>query len=164
MRIIIISFLLLSLMIGGCQTVDKQIDIAAEKAIIEKVIKNNIAWAVTKDTTLLYSTVAQDEDLFYFSPSDNGTISGFEAFKQLTEGFFMHPDFKGVDSNTREMVIHISQSGDAAWWHCRLDDFNEWKGQPANWEDYRWSGVLEKREGKWVIVQMHFSRATDKAE
>lgn len=25
----------------------------------------------------------------------------------------------------------------------------------------RWTGVLEKRDGKWLIVQMHFSFASD---
>ena len=55
-------------------------------------------------------------------------------------------------------------SGDVAWYHARLDDYNEWQGQPANWEDVRWTGVLEKRDGRWVIVQMHFSSPTDRAE
>ena len=29
----------------------------------------------------------------------------------------------------------------------------------ANWEDTRWTGVLEKRKlnGKWLIVRRHFS-------
>lgn len=40
-----------------------------------------------------------------------------------------------------------------------LDDINEWKGQPANWENTRWTGVLEKRDNNWIIVQMHFSFA-----
>jgi hypothetical protein len=30
------------------------------------------------------------------------------------------------------------------------------------WKDTRWTGVLEKRNGKWLIVQMHFSFASDK--
>jgi hypothetical protein len=25
----------------------------------------------------------------------------------------------------------------------------------------RWTGTLEKRDGKWVIVQMHFSFSTE---
>ena len=159
----IISMIVITLILwGGCQQMKPEINMEAEKAIIEKVIRNNIAWAVTKDTSLLYSTVAHDDDLFWFSPTDRGTIQGFDAFKNLTENFFMLDDFKGVSSEVRELVIHISQSGDAAWWHCRLDDYNEWKGQPANWEDARWTGVLEKQDGKWVIVQMHFSFATDK--
>jgi hypothetical protein len=46
-----------------------------------------------------------------------------------------------------------------AWFYCILDDINEWKGQPANWENTRWTGVLEKRDGRWVMAQQHFSFA-----
>jgi hypothetical protein len=49
-----------------------------------------------------------------------------------------------------------------AWFFCILDDINEWKGQPANWENTRWSGVLEKRSGRWVMAQQHFSFAAKK--
>jgi len=59
------------------------------------------------------------------------------------------------------MAIHISNSGDVAWYHCLLDDVGEWYGKEGGWYNCRWTGVLEKREGKWVIVQMHFSFGTD---
>lgn len=146
---------------GGCQKVSQQVDVEAEKAAIKKVIESNIGWAATKDTTLLYSTVAQDEDLFYFSPSDAGNIQGFRAFTNLTENFFLLDDFKAVRFEIKELYIGLSKSGGAAWYHARLDDFNEWQGRPANWENVRWTGVLEKRDGKWVIVQMHFSFPTE---
>jgi len=40
---------------------------------------------------------------------------------------------------------------------CMLDYINEWQGRPASWIDTRWTGVLEKRDGRWRMVQMHFS-------
>jgi hypothetical protein len=54
----------------------------------------------------------------------------------------------------------VSKSGEAAWFQTRLHDHNLWKGRPANREKACWSGVLEKRDGWRVIVQMHFSFAT----
>ena len=36
------------------------------------------------------------------------------------------------------------------------------KLRPASWEDTRWTGVLEKRDGRWVMVQQHFSIAKDR--
>lgn len=36
-----------------------------------------------------------------------------------------------------------------------------WDGQPGRRQDTRWTGVLEKRDGQWLIVQMHFSFASD---
>ena len=150
-------FLFLS---GGCRNMDHE-KIAAEKAEISKVIHNNIGWAATKDKALLFKTVAEDPELFWFSPRDDGTIYGFEAFVELTEGFFMKDEFKAIRYEIRDLQVNLSESGDVAWYHARLDDYNEWNGQPANWEDVRWTGVLEKRNGRWVIVQMHFSRASD---
>lgn len=149
--------LLVIILMSGCCKMKSEIDIEAEKTQIAKVVKNSIAWAVTKDKDLLYSCFDQSEKLFYFSPDDAGTIEGFKAFTNLTENFFMHEDFKAISSKVREIKINLSKSGEVAWYSARLDDYNEWKGQPANWEDVRWTGVLEKQENKWVLVQMHFS-------
>ena len=137
-------------------------NIAAEKAEITKVIHGSIGWAANKDKELVFGCFADDPELFWFSPRDDGTLHSYKAFVDLTENFFMLDDFKAVRYEIRELQINLSRSGDVAWYHARLDDFNEWKGQPANWEDVRWTGVLEKRDGRWVIVQMHFSDASDK--
>jgi len=145
----------------GCGTRRPQVDVAAETAAIDSVVKSNIRWALQKDTSLLYSTVAHDSALFWFSPDSAGTIRGFDASKRLTETVFMNPAFAAVRSDFREMRISISHSGDVAWWSCILDDFNTWQGRPANWENVRWTGVLEKRENGWVIVQMHFSKSEE---
>jgi hypothetical protein len=45
------------------------------------------------------------------------------------------------------------------WFSCLLDDLNTFKGEPAEWRDARWTGVVEKRDGRWVIVMQHFSFA-----
>ena len=137
-------------------------DLDRTKAEISKIIHNSIGWAANKDKELSFSCFADDPELFWFSPRDDGTIHGYRAFVDLTEGFFMKDDFKAIGYEIRELHINLSRSGDVAWYHARLDDFNEWQGRPANWEDVRWTGVLEKRDGRWVIVQMHFSGATDK--
>ncbi|MDH4241251.1 MAG: nuclear transport factor 2 family protein [Phycisphaerae bacterium] len=141
---------------------DDDRNVSDEKAKISKVIHNSIGWAATKDKELSYSCFAHDSDLFWFSPRDDGTIHGFKAFTDLTEGFFMKDDFKAIRYEIKDLYIGLSRSGDVAWYHARLDDFNEWQGQPACWEDVRWTGVLEKQNGRWVIVQMHFSEANDK--
>jgi ketosteroid isomerase-like protein len=137
-------------------------NIAREKAEISRVIHNSIGWAANKDKELLFSCFAHDPELFWYSPGDDATIHGYKAFVDMTEGFFMKDDFKAVGYGIRKLQINLSRSGDVAWFHTRLDDYNEWKGEPANWEDVRWTGVLEKRDGRWVIVQMHFSQASDK--
>ena len=151
----------LTVLLSGCATRTPAPDVAAETARIDSVVRSNIQWAIQKDTALLYRTVAHDSALFWFSPDSAGTVRGYETFKQQVEGFFMNPAFVAVGSEMRDMQIHLSRGGDVAWWSCILDDRNTWQGRPANWENVRWTGVVEKREGNWVIVQMHFSKSEE---
>jgi SAM-dependent methyltransferase len=74
----------------------------------------------------------------------------------------MDPRFKATGVDVRDLRINFSRTGDTAWFSSILDDCAEWDGKPMCWEDARWTGVLEKRDDKWVIVQMHFSLASDK--
>ena len=148
-------------LLGGCGTRRPQVDVAAETAAVDSVIRSNIRWAVQKDTALLYSTVAHDTALFWFSPDSGGTVTGYDSFRRTVERVFLNPAFVAVSSDFRDVRIHISHSGDVAWWSCILDDFNTWQGRPANWENVRWTGVLEKRETGWFIVQMHFSKSEE---
>jgi ketosteroid isomerase-like protein len=129
--------------------------------IISRVIDNSIGWFETKDFDLLFSTLADDPDLFMFQPGSTGTIRGIEQFKE-SSAVWQDPDVKYLSHKISDLSIHISQSGDVAWFSAILEDCGEFKGQVGCWKDTRWTGVLEKRDGRWVIVQMHFSFAADK--
>jgi ankyrin repeat protein/Tol biopolymer transport system component len=125
---------------------------------IEQSIRNCIGWAKNKDFRLLYSVIANDEDFLEVHP-DGAVVKGFEDFRKA-ETLWGSPDFKAVRYEIRDLRIKLSQSRDVAWFFCLLDDINEWQGRPANWENTRWTGVLEKREGRWIMVQQHFSFAS----
>lgn len=132
-----------------------------EKIIVEQCIHDAIGWALTKNIDRLFSIVAQDEDFFVFHPDSKSTIVGFPAFKRMGERSWMNDSFKATDYAIRELRLNFSSSGEVAWYSCMLDDHAEWNGKPGGWADCRWTGTLEKRDGRWVIVQMHFSLAKD---
>jgi len=139
-----------------------EIDYAAEKAAVEKTIHANIEWPFPeKDYERLYSTIAKDSSFFIFHPDSKSTIVGFQAFQKLVKDLFINPDLKPTGSEIRDMRITLSRSGDVAWYSCILDDYGEWQDKPYAWMNTRWTGVLEKRDGKWLIMQMHFSFASD---
>jgi len=155
-----VLFSLAALMVLACTDQNTgNLNSETEKTVIEQVIHNSIGWAKEKDLQLLYSVIADDSCYLEVQPA-NRVVKGITEFKKA-ESFWMHPEFKAVRFETRDMNINISQSGTVAWWYCVLDDINTWKGQPASWENTRWTGVLEKRNGTWVIVQMHFSFAVE---
>jgi hypothetical protein len=124
------------------------------------VIEDSIGWALTKDTKRLFSIVANDENFFIFHPDEGSTIVGFDAFQALGRRSWLQDAFRATDFAVRELRVNFAESGTCAWFSCRLDDHAEWNGQPIGWDNARWTGVLEQRAGKWVIVQMHFSFAS----
>ncbi len=143
--------------LSACQRDDKVFNLDTETKLVEKAIHNSIGWAKTKDIDLLYSVIANDSNYLEVHPNER-VVKGFQEFKKA-EQFWMSPDFRAVRYEIKDLKISFSESGDVAWFFCMLDDINEWKGQPASWENTRWTGVLEKRDNNWIIVQMHFSYA-----
>jgi hypothetical protein len=131
----------------------------AELPVIEQTIRNAIGWAKNKDFDLLYSVISNDSNYLEIDPGPE-IVNGFNQFKK-NESFWRDPGFKAIRYDIRDLKISVSESGTVAWYSCILDDINEWKGEPASWINARWTGVLEKRKGKWVIVQMHFSFAKE---
>lgn len=150
-------FLILTLLAGitGCGDRVKPVNKEAEIEEISRVIDSCIGWFKNKDFELLFSAVAHDSNYISVHPSDR-LVKGFEQFKKNSD-IFKEPDFEYVRHEIKDLTINLSRSGDVAWFYCILNDINTWKGQPANWENTRWTGVLEKRDGRWVIVQQHFS-------
>ncbi|MCK7470488.1 MAG: nuclear transport factor 2 family protein [Desulfomicrobium escambiense] len=134
---------------------------ADEKAVIEKVIRDNIGWALTKDRPLAREHDGPRREPVHHQ-SHVRAHGRLEPARVKNFDFWMDPRFKATKCEIRDMRIGVSRSGDAAWWSCMLDDLAEWDGKPTGWKDTRWTGVLEKRDGKWLIVQMHFSFAADK--
>jgi len=130
---------------------DREKELEEVKASINGVI----GWAKNKDFSLLYNIIANDSNYLEVDP-EPGLVKGISGFK-INEPVWRSPDFKAIRYEIHDLTINISRGGDVAWFYCILDDINEWKGKPSSWINTRWTGVLEKRGTRWVMVQMHFS-------
>jgi ketosteroid isomerase-like protein len=136
---------------------------AQDEAAITKVLHDSFGWAETKDRALFESTFARDQGFFTFYPDSKSTVVGWSQLEKLLAQW-MDPRNKALGFDIRDLRITISQAGDAAWFSAIVDDEGEWDGKPWSAKGIRWTGVLEERQGTWVIVQQHMSRATDDAE
>jgi ketosteroid isomerase-like protein len=157
--IIVFFFLLISLGLVRCIISENKIDRVQETQQILTAINNVLGWAVKKEFNLFFNTISDDSNFISVTPYKKVKF-GVEDVKKDT-GFWASLHFKAIRHELRELKIRISKSGDTAWFFCYLDDINEWKGQPVNWENARWTGVLEKRNGRWRVVQQHFSFPKD---
>ncbi len=133
----------------------------AEREAIAKIIDDSIGWFADKDFDRLFNAFADDADFFIFHPDSKSTIHGMAAFREFS-GFFRNPELVYAGHEINDLKIGVSRAADAAWFSALLKDCSEYKGRKSCWEDCRWTGVLEKRDGRWVIVQMHFSFAEDR--
>ena len=160
---IVLSCLVSALMIAGAAGPASASDPETEKAVIAKVVRDSICWALTKDRALQESTMAHDEDLFIFWTDSKSVTAGWKEYVKLFDTW-MDPRWKATVTEVRDLRVHLSRSGDVAWYSAMLDDLSEWDGKPTGARDIRWTGVLEKRDGRWVVVQMHGSVARDKVQ
>lgn len=152
--------LAVALMTGGARGEGRVSEAAGEEAVIGGIVEDSIRWALTKDRALQESTMAHDPDLFIVWVDSETMVSGWTDYVKLFDTW-MDPRFKATVTEVRDLRVHISRSGDVAWYSATLDDLGEWDGKPTGARDIRWTGVLEKRHGRWAIVQMHGSVARD---
>lgn len=142
---------------------DRAVD--GEKAEIAKVIETSIKWCFPdKSLERLYGSVVNDSTFFMFQPDSRTTIDGFDAFRDFSERVFMVDECQPKGSTIKDLKIVLSTTGDVAWFSCLLDDWGEWAGEPWDWNDIRWTGVLQKTGGRWMIMQQHMSTAEDAAK
>jgi len=134
-------------------------DLEAEKSKIVATISNVIGWAKDKNLDLFYGSIANDEDYVSVTPGAR-VIKRFDDVKQNVP-FWMSSDFKYVRHELKDLEITFARCGTVAWFYCVLDDINTFKGEPISWENARWTGVVEKRDGRWVVVAQHFSFAQE---
>lgn len=148
------------LFIPSCKKTSERFnDTKKDEKEITETINNVFGWAVNKNFDLFYKSILNDSNFISVTPYKIVKF-GFTEVKK-DSAFWGSPDFKAVRYEIRNLKINISKSNDVAWFYCVVDDINEWKGEPANWENVRWTGVLEKRNNRWVIVQQHFSFAKE---
>ena len=139
----------------------RRIAAEGESARIERIVRDAIAWALTKDRALFESLIVHDDDYVSFRPRGLEPVRGWD---QVQQGFDLWLDdrFVATGTDVRDFHCRFSRGGDVAWYSAILDDCYTWDGEPGCWADTRWTGVLEKLDGRWQIMQMHFSFAADK--
>lgn len=134
---------------------------ANDEQQIIKALHNSFGWALTKDRALFESVFAGDDDFFTYFPDSKSTVLGWQQFEKFLEDW-MDPRSKATGYDIRNLRVVISKTGDVAWFSAIVDDEGEFDGKPWGTKDIRWTGVLEKRGGRWKICQQHMSEANDR--
>jgi len=138
-------------MSGGTQ----EVDIEAEKAKVKSVVDQFEQFWETEDMDLLARIMAHDADMVNYGSDAAEHFVGWEALKESVEK--MLPSLENTKITVKDQVIKVHPSGNVAWFSEVWDWDLVVEGKPVHSGDQRLTGVLEKRNGSWVLVQFHNS-------
>ncbi|MBN2356745.1 nuclear transport factor 2 family protein [candidate division KSB1 bacterium] len=137
----------------ACQEVT--VDREAEKAAVRQVVENFYAIYVNKDLESLPTVVAQDSDMVNFGTDLVEYWVGYDALESAFKKQAVA--FENPQMTFNNLTIHLSTCATVAWYALQIDFEVIYQGQTVFWNGARTTGVLEKRDGKWLIVQFHNS-------
>lgn len=149
--IIVVSVALLL----GCTAQVEQVDLNAEKAAVKETLVEMVQAMQTENLEAFSNLVAHDSDMVSFGTDEAERWVGWDALKSSLAKQFAAFDSSKI--SVSKQVIHVGPGGQVAWFSEIMNWKMQTNGQPVNLEGMRSTGVLEKRNGKWVFVQMHFS-------
>ncbi len=153
-----ISIVMLLVLVFSNRLISQEMT-SPEYETVKKTIEQSIGWAIEKDFDAMYRLWA--DNMFHFWLFSNSIVIGLDNFRIYAQQW-KDPDFRGTRFEFKDLRIVFSQSGDVAWYSCYLDDCGSFKGKESCLKDVFQTGILEKRDGKWVHVLMHGSYPVDK--
>jgi ketosteroid isomerase-like protein len=141
-------------LIAGCTTAQK-VDVGTEKAQVRQVLNEYQQVFENGDTTLFFRIMAHDSDMVNFGTDAAERWVGWNELKESTKQ--QMATFHNTSLVISDQVIHVAPTGNIAWF-SEVGDLNTTVGdQPVEVRGMRVTGVLEKRAGEWLFVQIHHS-------
>jgi ketosteroid isomerase-like protein len=159
----VIPLLFLLCLVFGCQqqveevaeAPEPAVDIEAEKAAVKATIDDFFTSWEAEDMDLFSRILAHDDDMVMFGTDAAEHFVGWEPMmesmqKQIDAG-------ENIQVSTSELSIKVHKSGEVAWVSLLMGLKGESMGEAFSIEGTRLTGVMEKRDGNWLIVQLHAS-------
>jgi ketosteroid isomerase-like protein len=146
------SLVVAGLLLTAC-TIETNTEAETEEA---KIVVDDFWRAISvQDLDLLSRVVAHDEELVMFGTDAAERWIGSSAFLSAEEQMMQAFDVKKLDRRDETLQIHLR--GGVAWFSTVFDLEISVDGEVASLTGLRTTGVLEKRNDDWVIVQSHTS-------
>ena len=134
-------------------------DTSADYQAVKKSIEQSIGWAIEKDFDAMFRLWS--DHMFLFWLFSDSMVKGLDNFRKYAQQW-RDPEFRGTRFEFRDLRIVFSRSGDVAWYSCFLDDCSSYKGKESCLKNVFQTGVLEKKDGRWVHALMHGSYPVDR--
>ncbi len=159
MKTIFYSLVLCIMFIGAsCNNQQSKANCEDAKESIENLLENYILANENQDFDLIESIWADDDDIILYGTTSDERLMGWENIKNaIQEQFDLISDTYISSSN---QFIKLNCTGNTAWFAETLNYNYIYKGAAHSYEGLRFTGVVERIDGDWVLVQAHLSLPT----
>jgi len=148
---------LLTLIFILCFTLSctRKVDSETEKSNVEKTVKEFYRSFEQKDIDLMSELMAHDESMLSFGTSIFDIHKSWMEWKE--NHMVQFEAFNEAKIKSKNLNVYLNQTGNVAW----FADISDWilvvQKETIQMNDIRITGVLEKRNNIWKIVQIHAS-------
>lgn len=131
------------------------VDLVAERDNVIQVIDNYSMAHEERDLNLLMSCFSDDPDIIILGTDEDelwvDKMSMGESQKVAYE------TFDKISLSVRDRMVKMNNSGTEAWFYMKVNWYVESGGNEFSINGVRTTGVLEKQNDQWRIVQLHTS-------
>lgn len=136
-------------------TLDTKVSNSEKAAAVKATLSKMLRAQEKGDLKAFASSFAHDKDMVNIGTDLDEIWYDWDSFYSWMNGAISKRN--GYTITEKDTHITLNKTGDTAWYSQLLDTCLETKGEPFNLEGFRHTGVMEKRDNKWVIVQSHVS-------
>lgn len=158
MKTFVAAFLIITLALAGCESKKETLsetELEKEREAVALVLEKYVIANERQEIDLVKDIWAPDEDIVVFGTDSDEKIVGWESIRNTLEEQFR--SFNQTYISVRDQNIRINEYGCTAWFSEIVNYNYIHNGEAMSYEGLRFTGVLEKRNGDWYIVQSHMS-------
>lgn len=108
-----------------------------------------------QDIDLVHEVWASSPDIVVIGTNSDEKLVGWDVIKNILQRQF--DSFEDTYISVHDQVIEINKTGNTAWFSEILNYNYIYQGDAVQYEGLRFTGVLERDNGDWYIVQSHMS-------
>lgn len=140
----------------GCQQSKKEVvDIKKEKNAIKLVLEKYALANENQDMGMIEDIWCPSERIVSFGTVSGEKLVGWASIKAAVEQQFKL--FSNTFISYHDQIIEVNEAGNTAWFSEIINYNFISNGEAHSYEGIRYTGVLVKKEGKWLLVQTHMS-------
>jgi ketosteroid isomerase-like protein len=155
-----LSYLLISgLMLWGCQSDSERrvtFNAEVEKEKVALVLEKYVIANEDQKIEIVREIWAPFPDIVVIGTDIGEKMVGWPTIKRAYERQFK--SFEETLISVHDQVIKLNETGNTAWFSQVLNYNYIYQGKKYQHEGLRFTGVLTKYEGDWLMVQSHISK------